>query len=47
MNQKQAEQNLSECAKKSMASNHLTIIDGKIIFKSSDVLKAMGIDIIG
>lgn len=47
MNQQQAEQNLSKLAKKSTPSKHLTVINGKIIFKSSDILRALGVDVIG
>jgi len=45
--QTQAETNLSNVVKNLPLKNHLDIVNGKIIFRTSDLFKAMGIDHIG
>jgi len=43
--QEQAQENLSKVAQK--RGNHLDIVNGKIIFRTSDIFKVLGVDYIG
>jgi hypothetical protein len=44
--QELARKNLSEAARKLPSRNRLCVINGKIIFRGRDLLRALGVDVI-